>query len=116
MIGWARPLWPMKQAFVFGDGEVINAGQPSAHQPVVIKLPVLVTVRTEPAACLIVPFIGETHGNAGVAQFVEAYWRDLNAIGFNYAAIEVDPWVAEAMERGGLPATAQRLREAIELI
>jgi hypothetical protein len=43
--------------------------------------------------------IGEEHGNAGVAQFAEAYWRDLNAIGFNYAAIEVDPWVAEAMER-----------------
>lgn len=43
--------------------------------------------------------IGEEHGNAGIAQFVEAYWRDLNAAGFNYAAIEVDPWVAEAMER-----------------
>ncbi|WP_135212858.1 hypothetical protein [Vitreimonas flagellata] len=43
--------------------------------------------------------IGEEHGNAGIAQFAEAYWRDLNAVGFNYAAIEVDPWVAEAMER-----------------
>lgn len=43
--------------------------------------------------------IGEEHGNAGIAQFAEAYWRDLNAIGFNYAAIEVDPWVAEAMQR-----------------
>lgn len=43
--------------------------------------------------------VGEEHGNAAIAQFVEAYWRDLNAIGFSYAAIEVDPWVAEAMER-----------------
>lgn len=43
--------------------------------------------------------IGEEHGNAGIAQFVEAYWRDLSANGFNYAAIETDPWVAEAMQR-----------------
>lgn len=43
--------------------------------------------------------IGEDHGNAGIAQFVEAYWRDLHASGYRYAAIETDPWIATALER-----------------
>ncbi len=43
--------------------------------------------------------IGEDHGNAGIADFATAYWADLNAAGFNYAAVESDPWVARALER-----------------
>ncbi len=52
--------------------------------------------------------LGEDHGNSGIAQFAEAYWRDLNALGYNYAAVEVDPYVAEAgireMRAGGVEA------------
>lgn len=59
--------------------------------------------------------IGEDHGNEGIADFATAYWRDLNAAGFNYAAIETDPWIAAALERelraGGIPAWT-RLAEA----
>lgn len=55
--------------------------------------------------------IGESHGNEGVAKFATAYWRDLNALGFNYAVIETDPWIAEAAERelraGGVDAWAK---------
>jgi len=43
--------------------------------------------------------IGEEHGNAGIAQFAAAYWRDLNEVGYNYHAIETDPWIAERLER-----------------
>ncbi|MGE0045026.1 MAG: hypothetical protein AB7J28_13640 [Hyphomonadaceae bacterium] len=43
--------------------------------------------------------IGEDHGNSGIAHFSEALWRDLADAGFNYAAIETDPWVAEAAVR-----------------
>lgn len=43
--------------------------------------------------------IGEDHGNARIAQFAEAYWRELNAVGFQYAAIETDPWTSAALER-----------------
>ena len=43
--------------------------------------------------------IGEDHGNTGIAQFIEAYWRDLNESGYRYAAIETDPWIATALER-----------------
>jgi hypothetical protein len=57
--------------------------------------------------------IGEDHGNQGIAEFAEAYWRDLNESGFRYAAFEIDPWVAEAMEHslrsGGVDAWTQFL-------
>lgn len=52
--------------------------------------------------------IGEEHGNEAIAEFATAYWRDLNQAGFNYMAIETDPWIAAALERelraGGIPA------------
>ncbi len=52
--------------------------------------------------------IGEEHGNEGIARFAAAYWRDLNDTGYRYAAIETDPYVAQALERelraGGVPA------------
>ncbi|MEZ5996282.1 MAG: hypothetical protein R3C25_11075 [Hyphomonadaceae bacterium] len=43
--------------------------------------------------------VGEQHGNAGIAQFATAYWRDLNALGYNYAVSESDPWLTAALER-----------------
>jgi hypothetical protein len=53
---------------------------------------------------------GEDHGSAGIAQFVEALWRDLNELGFDHLAVETDPFVAAKMERtlreGGLSAWA----------
>jgi hypothetical protein len=43
--------------------------------------------------------IGEEHGNAAVADFIGAYWRDLSGAGYRYAAVEADPWTTAAMER-----------------
>lgn len=43
--------------------------------------------------------IGEDHGYSGIAEFATAYWRDLNEIGYQYDAIEVDPYIAEAAIR-----------------
>ncbi len=58
--------------------------------------------------------IGEEHGNVAIARFIEAYWRDLSAVGFNHAAIETDPWVTRALERelraGGVGGWAQFLQ------
>lgn len=43
--------------------------------------------------------VGEEHGNVGIAEFSAALWRDLNHAGYNYLAVETDPWIAEALER-----------------
>ncbi|MEZ5459273.1 MAG: hypothetical protein R3E65_08180, partial [Steroidobacteraceae bacterium] len=60
--------------------------------------------------------LGEEHGNGGLAAFARAYWRELRAVGFEYAAFEIDPWVAAEMERtmrrGGVGAWNAFLRSA----
>lgn len=43
--------------------------------------------------------VGEEHGNAGIARFAAALWGDLNEAGYEYLAVEIDPWAAAAMER-----------------
>lgn len=52
--------------------------------------------------------IGEEHGNARIAEFIGAYWRDLSDAGYRYAALEVDPTTTGALERelraGGVTA------------
>lgn len=59
--------------------------------------------------------LGEDHGNAGIAEFAAAYWRELNALGYEYAALEIDPYTAAALERelraGGLAAWGSFLAE-----
>ncbi len=55
--------------------------------------------------------IAEDHGVAGIAEFTDAYWRDLNETGFEYLAIETDPWVAAALERELRAGGPQRLSQ-----
>jgi hypothetical protein len=51
--------------------------------------------------------LGEDHGNAGIANFATAYWRELNAVGYQHVAVEIDPYLAANAERelraGGVP-------------
>ena len=64
MIIRAPPQWPVKFPAGFLDRQVIDAGKAMQHQPIFIERPVFVTVGTEPAAYVVVPFIGETDGDA----------------------------------------------------
>jgi|CXWL01.1.fsa_nt_gi hypothetical protein len=57
--------------------------------------------------------IGEEHGNAGIADFIAAYWRDLREAGYSYAAVEIDPWTAQAMERELRAGGVDRWREFV---
>src|SRR6516162_2884920 len=45
---------PMKLAIAFLDGEVVNAGDASLHQAMLIELPILVAVTAEPIAAIVV--------------------------------------------------------------
>jgi hypothetical protein len=57
---------------------------------------------------------GEQHGNQGIAELATAWWADLADAGYTHAALEVEPWVAAALERtlrdGGLPAWKVHVR------
>ena len=55
---------PVVFALGLGDRQVVDARDPQAHQAVLVELPVLVAVAAEPLAAVVVPFIGEAHGDA----------------------------------------------------
>jgi len=55
---------PMIFAFVFANGQVVDAGDPAAHVAIVVKFPVLISVGAEPVPGIIVPFVGESDGDA----------------------------------------------------
>ena len=55
---------PVEFPFVLADRQVVDARMPKGHQPVVVELPVLVAVRTEPVSGVVVPLIGEADGDA----------------------------------------------------
>src|SRR5277367_1614695 len=54
---------PMIFPLGFADRQVVYRRDPPAHQAVVVKFPVLVTVRTEPDARVVMPFVGEPHSD-----------------------------------------------------
>src|SRR5262245_46947006 len=51
-------------AFAFSDGQVVDAGETALHEALLVEFPILIAVGAEPVAGVIVPFIGETHGDA----------------------------------------------------
>jgi hypothetical protein len=63
MIIRAAALRPMKEAVAFVDWQVIDAGVAFLHEAVLVEFPVFIAVRTEPFACVIIPFVGKAHGD-----------------------------------------------------
>jgi hypothetical protein len=59
---------PVVFALAFLDRKIVDAGDAKAHQAVLVELPVLVAVAAKPVAAVVVPFIGEAHGDAVVAE------------------------------------------------
>ena len=50
--------------FAFPDGQIIDARDAAAHVTLFIKFPVLISIRAKPVPRIIMPFIGESDGNA----------------------------------------------------
>src|SRR5499427_3804778 len=59
---------PVILAFALFDWQVINAGDPQTHQPVLIELPVLVAIAAKPVAAIIMPFVGEANRDSVLAE------------------------------------------------
>src|SRR5258705_13642745 len=45
------------------DGQIVYAGDPDAHQTVLVELPIFIAVAAEPVAAIVAPFVGEAHGD-----------------------------------------------------
>src|SRR6185312_2909227 len=60
--------WPVKAAVLFGNRDIVDAGFASAHQAVLVELPLLVAVGAMPLAGIVMPFILKAHGDAIVVE------------------------------------------------
>src|ERR1700754_2137891 len=64
MVRGTRPLAiPMHLAIGCGDRQIVDACKAMVHQTIGIELPILVAVGTEPVSGVVMPFVGEAHGN-----------------------------------------------------
>src|SRR5688572_20209678 len=68
MIVRTRPERPMIFALAVLDRQIVDGSDAQPHQAVLVELPILVAVAAEPAAGIVVPLIGEPHGDAIVAE------------------------------------------------
>src|SRR5215813_5546454 len=68
MIVGAAAERPVVLALALLDREVVDAGDAQAHQAVLVEFPVLVAVAAEPVAAVVMPFVGEAHGDAVFAE------------------------------------------------
>src|SRR6202041_3929185 len=62
MIIRTEPWCPIILALRLLDWQIVDGSKPQAHQPVLIKLPILIAIRAKPSSRGIVPFIGKAHG------------------------------------------------------
>ena len=48
-------------ALGFFDWEIVNAGNASPHQSLLIKFPILVAIAAEPIAAVVMPFVSKPY-------------------------------------------------------
>src|SRR5258705_2335465 len=58
------PERPMILPPALFNREIVDAGDAPPHEAMLVELPVLVAVGAEPVAGVVVPLVGETHGDA----------------------------------------------------
>src|SRR5262245_34392785 len=59
---------PMILALARLDGKVVDARDPKPHQALLVEFPVLVAVAAVPIVAVVVPFVGEAHGNTVLTE------------------------------------------------
>lgn len=63
MVGRASAQGPMEQTTGIGDGPIIDRGDPQTHQPRIIELPILVSIRAVPVSAVFAPLICKSDGD-----------------------------------------------------
>lgn len=58
----------MVLAFGFLDWEIVDAGDASAHQSLLIEFPILVAIATEPITAVVMPFVSKPYRDAVLAK------------------------------------------------
>ena len=68
MVIGAAPERPMVLALRLLDRQIVDAGDPNPHQPVLVELPVLFAVTTKPVATVVMSLVGEAHRDPVLAE------------------------------------------------
>ena len=68
MIVGAATKRPVVLTLALLNWKIVDAGNPQAHQPVLVKLPILVPVAAKPIATVIVALVRETNRDEVVSE------------------------------------------------
>ncbi len=98
MVVRPAPQRPAEQPLVLADRQVVDAGVTFVHQSLLVERPVLVAVGAEPVARVVVPFIGEAHGDAVAGKRPEFLDQPVLLLALPLAAEEFDDPLAAADE------------------
>src|SRR5581483_12109143 len=61
VVGGSRTEGPVVLAICGSDGQIIDAGDPDAHQAPLVELPVLIAVGAEVLTAVVMPLVGEAY-------------------------------------------------------
>src|SRR5262249_28185187 len=97
---------PVILAILRGNGKIIDAGNTPLHQPVLGEFPILVAVAPKPAAAVVMPLIGEAHGNTAVAEGPQLLDQTIIELAVPLARKEGNDLIAAAQEFRAIPPHA----------
>src|SRR5712671_5827343 len=97
---------PMVFALARLDRQIVDAGDAQTHQAALVELPVLVAVAAEPVAAVVVPFIGEAHRDAVVAEGPDLLDQAIVELALPFARQEGLDLGAALQELGAIPPAA----------
>ena len=106
MVVGAAAERPVVFALALLDRKIVDAGDAQAHQAVLVEFPVLVAVAAEPVAAVVVPLIGEAHGDAVVAERPDFLDQAVVELAVPFARQERLDGLATLEELGAVPPAA----------
>lgn len=110
--------WPMKLAIGFVDGVVVDAGFTPSHQAVVVELPVLIAVGTEPLSRRVVEFVLEPNRDPVVSECPQLFGEPVFLFGVPFPGEKSNDLITPLDERVAVapPAVdAVRQRDAVRI-
>ena len=91
---------PMIFAIVVADGQVVDAGDATAHVAVFVEFPVLIAVGAEPIAGIVMPFVGKSDGDAVCLKCPEFFDEAIVEFFVPLSREELNDGVASGQEFG----------------
>src|SRR5215471_5709769 len=102
----AAPQLPVIFALALFDWQIVNASDPSPHQALRVKLPILVSVTAEPMTGIVVPFIGKAHSDPIVAESPHLLNEPIIELAIPFAGEECLDFLAPMNEFGAVSPNA----------